>query len=399
MKRNSKRLPMAKLLAFSLSLLFLASFVLFGSASPAETLMVMAITPVVNIAGACSDILVYLEQIAGQNNPFTMGKKNGALDYITSPQNGGVKAELISTDQGRKLAQARVVYKRRIKACEMVTTPADLCGTCTPEVPKEVKVSLSNYVGTPCFTFSNSDMINICQDTTSFVNEYVLSAMQAGRQKVDEIILAALKSFVGVNYVHDGAPTVAGSCVNVQLLGTANGQKIPLFGNYTGMLLDYANNEMQGTPVIIGDGNLWQFSTLSQLACCNSAIPYESAVATAQAAFYIDMNASKVLGANVVHMTGYNINHLLWFNENHNINIDTPTQKHIVIPDPVNPALAWDMDFEFDACSKSWKWKLGAWVGVFNIIQADAFSSGASPVCDDDRIGMTGNFCYTVTSA
>lgn len=395
--KKQKSLIMPKFILGLFGILVITVMVLF--ASPVEAGVILAVSPVVNLEGACSQILTYIETLAMGNNPFFMGKKNGALDYITSPQNGGVKASLISTDQGRKIAQARVVYKQRIKACELVSTPADLCGTCTPQLPKDVLVQINNYVGTPCYSFSNTQMINICQDTTSFVNEYVVSAMQAMRQKVDEIILAALRSFVGVNYVHDGAPTTSGTCVTTQLIGTVNSQKVPLFGNYTNMLLDYANNEMSGTPVIIGDGNLWQFTTLSQLACCNSSIPYESAVATAQAAFYIDMNASKVLGANIALMTGYGVNHLLWFNENYNINIDTPTQKHIVVPDPVNPQLAWDMDFEFDACNKVWKFKLGAWVDVFNAIQADAFSSGASPICDDDRVGMTGNFCYTITSA
>jgi hypothetical protein len=138
---------------------------------------------------------------------------------------------------------------------------------------------------------------------------------------------------------------------------------------------------------------------LSSIACCNSTIPYDSAVVTAQAAIYLDNNASKVLGQNVTLMTTFGLTHLLWFNENHNIQINTETAKHIVVPDPVNPALSWDLDFIFDSCTKTWKFKIGAWLDVFNIIQADAFSSGTSPVCDDDLIGMTGVFCYTLTNA
>jgi hypothetical protein len=242
-------------------------------------------------------------------------------------------------------------------------------------------------------------MINICQDTASFVNEYVASAMQAGRQKADEIILAAMRAAVGVNYQFSGVASNAGDCVTKQVISTVNGQKVPLFGNYTEMLLDFQNNQLSGTPVFIGDGNLWAFTTLSNISCCNATIPFEAAVVTAQSAIYIDSNASKVIGVNNVLMTTFGMVHLLWFNENHNINIDTPTSKHIVVPDPVNPALAWDLDFIFDDCTKKWSFKIGAWIDVFHTIQADAFASGTSPVCDDDLIGMTGVFCYNLTNA
>jgi hypothetical protein len=282
----------------------------------------------------------------------------------------------------------------------MVDTRADLCGTCTPELPKEVLVNIEHYVGSKCYQFSNADMINICQDTASFVNEYVVSAMAAGRQKVDEIILAAMKAAVGTNHRFDGTVTPAGTCSSVQELSAAGGQIVPLFGNYTNMLLDFQSNQLSGTPVFIGEGFLWQFSMLANMACCNATIPYDAAVLSAQSAIYLDQAANKVLGANQILMTTYGAAHLLWFNENHNINIDTPISKHIVVPDPVNPALAWDLDFIFDDCTKTWKFNIGAWMDVFHTIQADAFGSDvASPGCEDDLQGLTGIFCYNLTNA
>jgi hypothetical protein len=398
--KNRERKSMGNLLAGALGLLLMFVFVSMVSAAP-ESALLIAATPHVNLAGACSDILVQLETLAGQNTPFLLGRKTGALDYITSPMNGGVKAELTSVDQGRKLAKARVVYKQRARPCDMITTPVGLCTTPQTPLPKEVDVTIDNYVGSKPQSFSNANMINICQDTQSFVQDYVLSFMRAGRERVSEIVLANLKAAVGINYKHDGTPTASGVCSAAQLLGTVNSQKVPLFGNWSSMMLDYQNNQLNGVPVVIGDGNFWQFTQLAQLACCNAAIPYEAAIATAGAANYIDQAASKVMGANITLMTAFGANHLLWFNENNNININTPIQQHIVVPDPYYSALSWDLDFVFDECTKSWIFKIGAWVDVFNSYQADSFGSDPSvtPDCHDDLEGMTGNFCYTITSA
>jgi len=398
--KNRERKSMGNLLAGALSLLVLVAFVLIGNANP-ELGFVFAATPFVNLAGACSSILTQLETLAGQNTPFLLGRKTGALDYITSPMNGGVKAELTSVDQGKKLAKARVVYKQRARPCDMVDTPAGLCTTPQTPLPKEVEVTIQNYVGSKPQSFSNANMINICQDTQGFVQDYVLSFMRAGRERVSELILADLKAATGINYLHSGGTTAAGACTTAQLLGTVNSQKVPLFGNWSSMLLDYQNNQLNGIPVVIGDGNFWQFTQLAQIACCNSSIPYEAAIATAGAANYIDQATSKIIGANNVLMTAFGANHLLWFNENNNININTPIQQHIVVPDPYYSALSWDLDFVFDECTKSWIFKIGAWVDVFNSFQADAFGSDPSvtPDCHDDLEGMTANFCYAITSA
>jgi hypothetical protein len=180
MKNSSS---MGKLLAYSINLLLFACFILFAPVG-AEAGVVLAATPFVNLAGACSDILTYVESIAGQNNPFMLGRKIGALDYITSPMNGGVKAQLISVDSGRKLARGRVVYKQRARPCDMVVDPVSLCSTPQNPRPKEVDVTINNYVGSKPQAFTNSDMINICQDTQSFIQDYVLSFMRAGRERV-----------------------------------------------------------------------------------------------------------------------------------------------------------------------------------------------------------------------
>ncbi len=390
---------MGRLLAFGISLLTMTLFAIYGSA--AEVGMVLAASPVVDLAGACSEILVYVEQLAGANTPFLLGRKTGALDYITSPMNGGVKAELISVDQGRKLAMARVTYKQRARPCDMIDSPVGLCTTPQSPRPLEVTVEIDNYVGSKPQSFTNSDMINICQDTQGFVRDYVTSFMRAGRERVSEIVLAAMKAGVGVNYQQDGTEVAAGSCADVQLLGDLNDQPIPLFGNWSTMLLDYQNNQLNGIPVFIGDGYYQQFLALSQVACCNEAIPFDKAIVSAGAANYIDQAASRILGTNQILMSTFGAANLLWFNENANIGINTPIAQHIVVPDPVYAALSWDLDFIFDSCTKSWIFKIGAWVDVFNTFQDNSFGSDptVSPDCHDDVEGMTGIFCYDVANS
>jgi hypothetical protein len=50
----------------------------------------------IDIVGACERIVAEAETLAGENYAYNLKKKTGALDFITSPENGGVDSTLIS---------------------------------------------------------------------------------------------------------------------------------------------------------------------------------------------------------------------------------------------------------------------------------------------------------------
>ncbi len=357
-----------------------------------------------DLAGGCATMVKYLNDLTKSNSPFLLGRKTGALDFLTNPMNGSVKLDLNNVQMGKKYVKTKLHYKVRTKPCEILTDDSvgDVCDTAAEPVEESVDVTITKRVGTSPKKFTNANMINICQDTKSFIDEYVVSDMRALREKIDEIALALLEAGAGVNYEYDGTETAAGSSKTLQILGTDStiGTQVPLYANFTQMLNDYQNNQLNGVPHIIGQGNLQQFYALKGFTCCNAdGVAYDSAVASG-AAFYLDQAANSVLGSNEALVIAPNVSHLLWFNENHNININTPTAQHIVVPDPVYPGLKWDLDFKWDECEKAWIYKLSTWFDVFNAIQTDAFGAAdvSSPICEDELVGMTGIFKYKFTA-
>lgn len=144
---------------------------------------------------------------------------------------------------------------------------------------------------------------------------------------------------------------------------------------------------------------------LAKYSCCNSSnVNYDSAIAETGAAVFIDQAANSVLGAsNRFIMATFGASHLLWFNKNKAMNKpNTELVRHIVIPDPVYPRLSWDLDFKWDECDEVWTYQMSASFDVFNVFQADSFSTDsgdASPSCDDPRLGVTGLWGYRATKA
>ena len=369
-----------------------------------------------DINGACEAMIAQAKDYAGRNypGPGGLGRSVGALDFITSPTNGSIKTELNTGSQGKKLKRARVFYKQRTKPCEILTgstaKASALCDTPVEAEEKEVTVEITGRVATTPRAFSNTKMVTICQDTKQFVDEFLMSDMRALRETVSEQVLALMAADAGVIIHQDGTTdTPAGSYKSKKLLATdANGQKIPLTGNYNDILMDYQNMQFQGLPALIGQGNLQTYFQLAGLACCNSATPYGDALSRAGAAFFLDQAANNILGdaGNRFLMAAFGISHLLWFNENANIDINTDVYKHIVIQDPVYPALKWDVDFKWDPCNtlgKVWLYQISAYYDVFNLIQADSFanytSPDPSPTCVDELYGVTGIWGYKATAA
>lgn len=354
-----------------------------------------------DLGGVCEKIHKNAQDLAGRNYAFNLGRQLGALDFILSPENGGLKADY--AQQSDKRVRAKVLYKQRTKPCEILDgAEAKDTGICDEAVEgeiKEVDVIVDDAVATKPRKFTHSKMIQICQDTQSFINEFLTSDKRALRERLDEKVLAYIAAAIGVKKRQNGTTAPAGQYTSVNLLGTNNGQPIPLFGNYSqGVLGDYQNMQFTGVPALIGQGNLQTFFDLQNIACCNSNTPYDVSVGRANAAFFLDQAANSVLGANRFVMAAFGASHLLWFNKNVGLNFQTPTNAHIVVQDEVYPQLKWDLDFKWDECNEVWVYQLSATFDVFNVFQADSFSTSSgesSPTCYDELWGVTGLWGYT----
>jgi len=351
--------------------------------------------------GACDRIRLEATDIAKENAPFNLGRATGMLDFITDPSNGTIDAVPVSASNA-KVPTFRILYDQRTKPCQVSTDPnTNICNDALINSPrKEAFAQVDKKITTPARYFSNDDMVVICQDTNTFIRERLQNDLRAGRERLDEILLAEANARIGMRYGWDGTTSNAGSYTNVQLLSIQNGQDIPQPGNYENVVMDYNNMEFSGTPAIIGQGYLDKFMRLNDMACCNQATPYADAVSRAGAAYYFDQASNQVLGNNKFLVIPYNILHLVTFNKNNNIKINTDLEAHTVITDPVNPRLKWNLDFKWDCATEQWRYEYSLHWTVFNIIQSDSFGADAgTPDCGDELAGVTGILGYQATRA
>lgn len=362
-----------------------------------------------NIVGACENIRKEASDMAGVNYAYKLKRKTGALDFITSPENNPspVDASLLSWDAGKKIGTLLIHYDQRTKPCEINDHEGNtICTTATTPRRKSVTKNINRYVNTPVRKFTNEEMVVLCKGTQEFIRERVFgSDIIAAHEKMDEMILADLVSVTGKNYEWDGSFTSAGSTKDIQLLDTGTDQRIPLPGNFAELIADYQNNQLSGTPALIGQGNLQMFMTLHKMSCCNSTTPYGEANIDGDARFYLDQAANTILGANNFIMAAPGITKFVPFNENRNINQDFGMAMHTVIPDPMGYPFDWNLDFKWDECAKAWIYMLSLHWTVFNVYQADSFandgedtSPDVSPDCNDDLRGMMGLFSYRATA-
>jgi hypothetical protein len=359
------------------------------------------------IIGACENIRKEAENLAGQNYAFNLHRINGALDFVTSPDNGGVDSSLISYDDGSKIATLKVLYDQRTRPCQASTSlTTNICNdtTITPSRKQFIK-TLGKKISSPARYFSNDDLVVICEGSSQFIQKRLNSDLAATRERLNEVILAELLAMRGKIYHHDGTETVAGNNKNLQLLYSQNGQSTPQPANYLTIEQDFKNMQLAGIPAVIGNGKFDTFMRLNQMACCNSTTPYGTAIQTAGAAYFYDHAAPDILGSDVFLVIPFGITHMLTFNKNKNImdllgsNGNVGTEIHTIVQDPIYPNLKWNFDMKWDCTTERWKYMYSFHWDIFNIYQADSFSSDTgTPDCSDDLISMTGVFGYKATA-
>lgn len=364
----------------------------------------MAFNPNYNIVGACQFIRKEAAELAGINYAFNLQRKTGMLDWLTSPENGGVNANYIESNG--KLHKLEVFYDQRVKECQITDDCfASVCDDGTTPARKRFEFTLDNCIGTPVREYTVNDMEVLCKDTRTFMQEYMAQDQRAGREHLSKVMLAEVNNMVGINRYWNGPPYgAAGSSKTVDLIDSSGNQKLPLPGNFAEVMLDYANNQLNGQPAFIGQGNFELFWKLQEWSCCNSATPYGEANIEGEGRFYLDQAANEVLGTNDILMVAPGAVKSVFFTENslvERMGTNTAQNQSIVIRDFAGYPFDWNFDFYWDICDKKWKSRMSLAWGVFNVFQADSFSNNSetegSPDCTDELDGLTGVFSLSIT--
>lgn len=360
--------------------------------------------PNYSIVGACQFIREEAKNLAGINYAFNLQRKTGMLDWLTSPENGGVNARLIESNG--KLHKLEVFYDQRTKECQITDDCfISVCDDGTTPARKRFEFTIDNCIHTPVREYTLNDMEVLCKDTKTFMQEYMASDQRAGREHLSMKMLAEVDAFKGVNKYFNGPPNgAAGSSKTLDLITTSGGQYVPLPGNFAELMLDYETNQLNGKPAFIGQGNFELFWKLHGWSCCNATTPYGASNLEGEGRFYVDQKANDVLGVNDILVVAPGAVKSVFFTENslvERMGTNTAQNQSIVIRDFAGYPFDWNLDFYWDICDKKWKSVMSLQWGVFNTFQADSFSSNSetpgSPDCSDELDNMTGVFGYTIT--
>lgn len=363
------------------------------------------VLPNYDIIGACAAIREEAANMQGINSAYGLKRKTGMLDFITSPENGGVNAKYISFDSGTKTATLQVFYDQRTKECQ-ITDDCDIsvCDAGATPVRKQFLFEADNCIYTPVRKYSVQDLEALCKDPKAFMRERGFSDLRAAKEHLSKKLLAEVDAMKGLNHRFNGSNTAYGGSTTVDLITTSGGQSIPLPGNYAEIALDYSTNQLNGNPAFIGQGNFELFWKLHGWSCCNATTPYGTANMEGEGRFYVDQAANEVLGNNNILMIAPGAVKMVTFNENalvERMGTNSATYQSIVVPDPDGYPFSWNFDLYYDICDKSWKSVFSLLWGVFATFQRDSFASNAdtpgSPDCSDELDDMTGIFGYSIT--
>lgn len=358
-----------------------------------------------DLVGACQAIRHEATELAGMNAPFNLGLMNGALDFITSPDNNmDTEFRLITTNG--KLTKGEIFYDQRTKTCQITDTLANVCNDdATSPVRKSATITIDNALSTPARFFDNEEMVILCQNKDEFIRRRLFNDLRAAREHFSAKILAALESYAGKLIRWDGTTITDTGATSpaVQLLYAQNGQKVPQPGNFAEIIKDYERMLLSGVPAIIGDGYFDLYVLLSRLSCCNSTTPYADAIQTMGAAYFKDQQANTVLTNNHILVLPFGITKLVTWNKNVGINFANDLEAHTVVPDPDGYPFSWNFDMKWDCTIERWKFVYSIEYSVFNVYQADSFaadgegdSPDTSPDCNDELDGSYGVFKYQV---
>jgi hypothetical protein len=362
------------------------------------------------IIGACENLRKESIDLAGQNHPMMLERKNGALAFTTDAQNGNVDVQVDQVGDGTKLTTLKILYDQPTRACQASTSlTTNICNdTTTTPTRKQFTKAISKKISSPGRYFSNDDLVILCQGSPEFIKTRLMSDLRATKELMNEVLLAELNTMKGKIYHWDGTETQSGSSKSLQLLLTSSGQDLPQPGNFVQIAQDFDNMKFSGVPAVIGDGYFDRYMRLNNLACCNSNTPYAQNVSNGGVNYFYDHKAGDIFGANKVLVIPYGLIHLITFNKNANIvkmfganggNVgQIGTEFHMVIPDPDGYPFSWNFDMKWDCTTERWKYMYSLHWDVFNTIQADSFASDSgTPDCSDDNVGVSGVFSYSIS--
>lgn len=352
-----------------------------------------------NVAGVCPAILTGLEMVAGLNDPQTKQTPVGATLALSQPENQS--AEILSVYGGNKtgtIKEVRVKYLPRVTK-DLIKDTAD-CVAGDPQTYVEDTTLLDIYKQYD-IALGMDEIRVFCEEASTAVaglpvpynlkevSKRILSAMNAIRTSINDDVVTKLKNSFGVNATTGVATSTSIPVISNGATGIVAGA--PVFSGFQTLLSDFTENELYGTPIIIGKGNFEKFDLgTNKYGLQNSGVDFGNIEQDYK--FFVDKAVNTIVGANQLIVMGEGVAQFMSWNKYVGKYAGTFGGATLfTIPDPLIPNLMYDAKFEFDTCNDTFLLRLSINAGVY-VIPTDAYGTY------DDLAGSNGLLRYTATA-
>lgn len=266
--------------------------------------------------GYCEAVLLHLKSIAGDNYPGTK---------VTPP--GFTKMLLDNPDRPQAIGEAftdghkrsvRIKYKTRSVISQVSTSRS--CDYNIVPAYKETTASVNQFVQIG-LRIDDDTIRNYCKDASSTVAvgqpatqlmaEHLDSIQHAWNgliAKMDTVLLTSMTAQFGVN-MRTGLTTSTTINISKDL------QIQSLNQGLIQILADYEDNELNGTPLVVGSGNFRNFARLQRFKQQDFS-GINTAAEMNEFVFYNDTKAATIMGTNQIGVFAPNTVHLIEYMQN-----------------------------------------------------------------------------------
>lgn len=324
-------------------------------------------------AAICENLLIGLEQVTNPaNNPNTRRSYLGYLDALRSGINtAGVS--MMPVQDGTKRKIVRIAYNQRVIENEVDTAESTDCTP--PRYPDflETEFEVDKFVQHE-FGLSQREATLICLggDNNQLINRFMLQAFDALNRKINRTNLTTQTANFGFNY---GNTPGSATTKSINVLVTSTGA--PLATGIQTLKQDYyEKNQYEGTPLIVGQGNIMKYYDTIATGCCNQdGVDMGAYAAKYGAAFFLDTQVEDVVGANQFIVLAPGMLQFVPYNRYVGYNAgQMGTAFNTTVTDP-RTGMTYDMKVDVDGCGEKYYIRLslnyGLWIQPTNTFHQD----------------------------
>lgn len=326
--------------------------------------------------GLCEKVQQSLNSVAG-DAPSLKRTQIGYTQALTSDANtAGV--EMVQNDQGNgKKRTVRLKYiKRAGDEAEIKEADITDCSTEVERTPFDQDVDVTSYLRSPGLKFRESEMRKLCESDSSYMQQIINGELDLFFKVLNKKLITQQ----GANFgKYNGGDTY-------KIVTLIKGSERSM--NYAGeaaILNSFDDLDVMGRPIVIGGGNLRDYTRMAKIGCCN-----DQGINLAQAGqmdFYSDRFVEGILGDNAfIGLVPGMAQLLTWNKYVGEYAKETKSFSHGTIVDPVT-GIKLDMKWHYDDCADFYSLFFGITYDLFTIPD-DAF------VAADELFGYNGTLKF-----